>query len=262
MIKKYEGYNTDNEVILHDRNTNCLIRTKKYGDRNSISWLNNKILQYITDIYGRYGFSYPRGERDSKGYDIDVNGEILNTEYISKMVNNYTVFKAFIAENKIKDEETFYQLLIENFDNVYHFKGDFFKRKTLPILIATTRKGNIGELRCIDKFEKFAKSKGLSIAVEDPTITEDISGIDGKFRHGDTYFTLQVKPFTSFIDLGTETQFKSTGSLSLGGVNYLVLYSDDNKCVIIKNQRVNPIKIKGNTFVSPNSNIVYFDYLV
>jgi hypothetical protein len=84
-----------------------------------------------------------------------VNGEMIGSEYISKMVNNYTIFKTFIRENKIKDENTFYSLLESKFDDVYHYSGSFFKRQSLPILINTSRKGNVNEIKCKQKFAEF-----------------------------------------------------------------------------------------------------------
>jgi hypothetical protein len=69
------------------------VLTSKYGETNSIAWLNQMIIKYITSIYGPFGYSYRAGNKD-----INVNGKLINTEYIDKMVNNYTVFKGIIND--------------------------------------------------------------------------------------------------------------------------------------------------------------------
>ena len=181
---------------------------------------------------------------------------MIGTEYISKMVNNYTIFKTFIRENKIKDENTFYTLLESKFDDVYHYNGSFFKRQSLPILINTTRKGNVNEIKCKQKFSEFAKSKNLNIVIVDPTVAEDVNGIDAKFTHNGREFTIQIKPFTDYKTIGDKLYAKSAGSLSVGSVNYLMLYSD-TEFIIMKNVSTSPITIKGDVFTSPLSNVIY-----
>jgi len=179
MIKKYSNY--INEAVqtayLNDNQGGTGFYTNKYGP-NSLATLNSDILEYITDIYKVYGFIYQSGNKD-----IDVNGKLINTEYIDKMVNNYTIFKTFIRENSIKNETDFYSLIRSKFDDVYNYNGSFFNRQTLPILINTTRKGNVNEIKCKQKFADFAKSKNLNIVITDPTVAEDVKGIDAKFIH-------------------------------------------------------------------------------
>jgi hypothetical protein len=252
MIKKYYNYIKelkDQGVYLGDPSASGF-HTNKYGPI-SIATLNNKIIKYINSIYAPYGFKYQNGN-----IDIDINGLLINTEYINKMVNNYTIFKTFIRENKIKDESTFYSLLESKFNDVYHYDGDFFKRQTLPILINTTRKGNINEISCKKKFIEFAKSKNLNITISDPTISEDLSGVDAKFTLDGKTFTIQIKPFTEYKTIDNNFYVKSSGSLSIGSVNYLMLYSD-KEYIIIKNLSNNPIRIKGDFFITPLSNVIY-----
>jgi hypothetical protein len=254
MIKKYSNY--INEAVqtayLNDNQSGPGFHTNKYGP-NSLATLNSDILQYITGIYEIYGFSYQSGNKD-----IDVNGRLINTEYIDKMVNNYTIFKTFIRENSIKNEIDFYRLIRSKFDDIYNYNGSFFNRQTLPILINTTRKGNVNEIKCKQKFTEYAKSKGLNIVVVNPTIEEDVKGIDGKFNHNGVEFTIQIKPFIEYKIIGDKLYAKSAGSLSIGSVNYLMLYSD-KEYIIIKNKKSNPITIKGQVFISPLSIVIYRD---
>jgi len=254
MIKKYSNY--INEAVqtayLNDNQGGTGFYTNKYGP-NSLATLNSDILEYITDIYKVYGFIYQSGNKD-----IDVNGKLINTEYIDKMVNNYTIFKTFIRENSIKNETDFYSLIRSKFDDVYNYNGSFFNRQTLPILINTTRKGNVNEIKCKQKFADFAKSKNLNIVITDPTVAEDVKGIDAKFIHNNREFTIQIKPFTDYKTIGDKLYAKSAGSLSVGSVNYLMLYSD-TEFIIIKNITSSPITIKGDVFTSPLSNVIYRD---
>jgi hypothetical protein len=253
MIKKYSSYvNESQTVYLNDNKDGRGFITNKFGP-NSISNLNKYIIKYITQIYEPYGFKYQSGNKD-----IDVNGKLINTEYIDKMVNNYTIFKTFIRENTIEDAITFYRLIISNFENIYHYNGDFFNRQTLPILINTTRKGNVNEIKCKQKFTEYAKDKELNIVVVDPTIEEDVTGIDGKFNHNGVEFTIQIKPFDEYKIIGDKLYAKSAGSLSIGSVNYLMLYSD-KEYIIIKNKKLDPITIKGQVFTAPLSSVIYRD---
>ena len=257
-MKKFNEFINESSqyVYLNDGRGGQGFRTNKYPRKNqrgvyskSISNLNQKIKTYIDNLYGPFGFRY--GVND----DINVNGIIINGEYISKMVNNYTIFKAFIRENNIKDEESFYNLIESSFDDVYNYKGDFFKRNSLPILINTTRKGNINEEKTLDKFEQVVKSKGTDIKIVRPTVEEDVKGIDGKFLLNGRYFTIQVKPFTSVTESNDTFYAESAGSLSLG-VNYLALYNGDNY-IILKNPNNNKITIEGSNFVYNSRNVLF-----
>ena len=229
----------------------------KYAERNydgryttkSISSLNNEIKKYIESVYGPFGYKYGINE------DISVNDFILKSEYINKMVNNYTIFKRFIIDNKITDKKTFYSLILSKFNDIYHYDGDFFKRNSLPILVNTTRKGNIREKESIIKFEQIVSERGVDISVENPTIEEDIKGIDGKFLHNNRYYTIQVKPFSNLIVENGVYKAKSDGSLSLG-VDYLILYKGIEH-IILKNPKLNPIKMDFNYFVYNQNNIVF-----
>lgn len=195
-----------------------VFHTLKSGSNYSIANLNRKIKEYIENIYGRYGFVY-----GGLNVDININGLIINTEYISKMVNNYTIFRSIVRSNGIRDEESFYNFMFQNLSNIYNFSGEYFNN-TLNILINTTRKGNIEEKNSIEFFESILSSKGIDIKVDSPTIKEDIAGIDGKFIWNGKTITIQVKPYSSTHIIGDIIKIESIGSLSLS-TDYLVLYN-------------------------------------
>lgn len=247
--------NDDQRVYLDDAQGGKGFYTNKYG-AVSISNLNRKILDYIEKTYGPFGFRYPRGNDKFNYYDININGEIINSAYIAMMVNNYTVFKKFIRENKIVDEITFYKLIEYKFDDVYNYNGSFFKRQTLPILINTVRRGNHNETVCKEKFTEYAKGKGLNITIQDPSVDEDIKGVDAKFEHNGRVFTIQIKPFSEAKETDNDiVNIVSSGSLSIGSVDYLMLYSG-SQFILCKNTKNTPIKIHGNTFIVTKSNAI------
>ena len=258
LILEYSQFENDQTVYLDDNKGGPGFFTNKFG-ANSISSLNKDIIEYITNVYKDYGFEYQSGNKD-----ININGVIINTEYIDKMVNNYTIFKTFIRENNIRNDVDFYKLIRANFHNIYNYNGDFFKRQSLPILINTTRKGNIGEIKSKSKFIEYAKSVGLDITIIDPTMEEDIRGIDAKFKYNKREIKIQIKPFTYYENKKSirysesEIHVKSNGSLSVESIDYLMLYSDNNY-IIIKNIPSSRIQIKGDIFVAPLSNVLYCD---
>ncbi len=230
--------------------------TKKYGD-NSVSKLNNKILAYIREIYGPHGFIYPsRGDdKFSMPYEVVITkptGDIiLKNEVISKMVNNYTVFRAYIRENRITNDVDFYNSIEEDFHDVYHYDGVFFKRFTLPIIMNTIKKGDSGEKRATGAFQRYAKRQGFNIRLLTPTISEDISGIDTKFEYRGKIYTVQIKPFSYYREESSNTFIKSTGSLSII-TDYLVLYNQYNRFIICRNPKDKKILISGDYFVVSN----------
>lgn len=225
------------------------VATSKYGQSKSISWLNNQIAQYTAKVYGPHGYN-----RNVENTDVNINGTIINSEYIRMMVNNYTVFKKIIFLNKIKTEDEFYSFMIEHLEDIYHYDGKYFNTVTLPIIINTSRKGNRGEQNSLRFFEDAIFNKtNIKITVQEPTLAEDISGIDGKFMWNGKEVTIQVKPYTT-ASISKSTRLvtiHSQGSLSLN-TTYLIVYNG-SRFIAIKGKDV---EIKGNTFVFPESAIV------
>lgn len=227
------------------------ITTRKSGPYPSIGFLNNEIKKFITSYYGKYGFVYGFSYSDSKpNYDINVDGKIICSSIISKMVNNMTTFKAIIRDMKLRTEKEFYDFMFENMAEIYGSNGKYFKN-TLYILMNTSRKGDINEVKSIDFFEKVLLSKGHVIKVLPPTLEEDIKGIDGKFDWNGKLVTLQVKPFLNTTMVGNLIKIESQGSLSLS-TDYLVLYKDSSYILI----RGRDVKIESKYFIAEFSKII------
>lgn len=239
------------------------ILTRQLGSANSISWLNNSILKYITSVYGPYGFSYQSGNKD-----IDVNGKMINTEYIDKMVNNRTIFKKIVEDQSITTEDGFYNYMIANLFDVYHYNGTHFNTITLPILIATTRKGNAGEAISISWLKNKMFQKGVDANMQKPTLLEDIDGIDAKFDWKGKTVTVQVKPYTAAAINGGMVQAHTPGALKIylsstnQPVNYLVLYKQEKNLEGKSNMRMICVRganvnVNGNSFVFKEDDIVF-----
>lgn len=221
------------------------IVTNKYGYK-SIAVLNRNIKTYLNEVYKEFGYTYP------SYFDIIVNNSIINTEYINKMVNNYTVFKKIIELENLNTEEEFYNYMRNNLNEVYHFNGKYFKTVTLPILIATTRRGNVGEINSLKFFTQELNNKmGITVDIIRPTVEEDVSGIDGKFVWNNKEITIQVKPFTSIVKSDDKVKVYSQGSLSLS-TDYLILYKSDSFIIL----RGRDVSIKGSYFESNLDKIV------
>jgi hypothetical protein len=225
--------------------------TSKYGNVNSIAWLNIKIKNYIEKIYLPFGYRY------GISVDLNINDFIINSEYINKMVNNYTIFKKIIEVNKIETESDFYQYMLDNLSEIYHWEGKYFDTLTLPILINTTRKGNEGERKCLEYFKELLAERGINSSIESPTIDEDVSGIDAKFKWNNKFVTIQVKPYVeaSITKTSKIIRVKSQGSLSLN-TDYLILYKDNN-IIVVKGKEV---EIQGNFFTFNEISVVGKNY--
>lgn len=246
------------------------IYIKKNGSFPSISFLNDEIDNYVKSIYEPMGF-----KKDITSTFV-LGGVNVNVQL---MINNYTIFKRFIENNDIKSASDFVNKLIDNFDDVYHFNGDFFNKYTKFILRRTSNKGSISEIIAFKKFEDFSKSKGLEIEVQKPSTVEDKAGTDGYFEYKGKRYTLQVKPGIDGLKLITMSnvsgaklhqtkvgstllptmfKMKSQGSLSVN-TDFLILYEGD-KHIFIKNKVKSPILIKSKYFIFNKENIIYNDF--
>lgn len=248
-IVKYKNYINESQFVVLDNNKGGnMFKIPKYGTENSISSLNSIIKKFVEDTYGKYGFVYGSGNKDI----VLGDSSIINTEYISKMVNNYTIFKTVIRLNNIKDGDSFYRFMLSNLNDIYSPNGNFFKTQSLPILINTSRRGNIFEKKAIEFFTSFAKNKGLDIIIRNPSIQEDIKGIDFIFNNKGMDYTVQVKPLVEYKYVGDEIFLKSNGSLSIN-TNYLIL-CNESECIILRNPVNDKIRISGDYFVTNQSN--------
>ena len=150
--------------------------------------------------------------------------------------------------------------MTNNLFDVYNYKGLYFDEKTLPILIATTRRGNKGEQDSLIFFKNELLKKGIQCVMISPTPEEDLSGIDGKFIWNGKELTIQVKPYDNIMENDGLVSAYSQGSLSLKivgsskNVDYLVLYKlEKNSFIIVRSSNTT---VQGNLFKFPKDKII------
>jgi len=227
IFKLFEAYN-GNSIVRLSRYPNS-IEIKQ----SELSALNSIIKKYLDSIYTQYGYSYGNNK------NIYIFGDIIDTEYISKMVNNRLIFSKLIERNNITTKDEFVNYVKNNLFNLYNIRGKDFSTNMM-LLGGTIKKGKRGEEYSLEYFTDFLyKTKGRVINIQKPTnVREDIEGIDGKFMWNDKLITLQVKPFISYNVTNGYIEIISEGSLSFSTI-YLVLYKENrnkaNEFIILSN---------------------------
>ena len=158
---------------------------------------------------------------------------------------------------RLKTEENFVNFVKNNLELIYNYNSKFFIYNSLPIVIRTKRKGNLGEQLVLQKFKDLTLRRGFDVELVVPTLDEDIKGVDSKFVLSGKTYTIQVKPMSRFEILGDKISIESPGCLTLNkyGVmpDYLFFYSDKQEVLFFKNRG---IVSDGNSFQSPVTNLI------
>ena len=221
-------------------------------EKSKISSINGDISSYLTQVYGPFGWFYAAKK------EIQIPGfGILDSDYIDLFINNYTIFKNVAKTYRLRTEENFINFVKNNLELIYNYKSKFFIYNSLPIVIRTKRKGNLGEQLVLQKFKELTTTKGFDVELLVPTLDEDVKGIDSKFVLSGKTYTIQVKPMSSFQIVSDKILIVSPGCLTLNkyGVmpDYLFFYSDKQEVLFLKNIG---IISKGNSFESPVKNLI------
>jgi len=216
--------------------------------RSNLNYINSIISKYRDYIYKPFGYTSSVYDED-----LDVNGVIINSQYISKMVNNYNIFISVSRISGITNFIDLMKFIEDNLYDIYHFNGKYFER-TIDILITNTRKGNVGEKNARDYFTSYVKQNNkIDIVVTDPTVLEDRSGIDGKFTLNGKDYTIQVKPYSSYKIEDDLIYVVSKGAMKVN-TNYLITYKGNN-FLIFRNKGGN-IRTNGNMFIMDKDTMV------
>lgn len=186
-----------------------------------IAAINRKIVERTNLWYGKFGYKY---DKDLPNRDLKVGDLIISSEHIMKMVNNRTVFYKICKEENIKSGEALLAFLTDfsNMKKYYHWTGSLFP-EILKILTNASSKGAAGEEQSFGYYKWLMKAKGIDIDILPPSLSEDISGIDGKFYIDDKLKTIQVKPYEAFVIEGRIGKATCNGSLSMN-TDILILY--------------------------------------
>ena len=221
-------------------------------EKSEISTINGIIRNYLTQVYGQFGWYY--GAKS----EIQIpDFGIVDSDYIDLFINNYTIFKNVAKTYRLKIEKDFLNFVKNNLELIYNYKSKFFIYNSLPIVIRTKRKGNHGEQLVLQKFKELTITRGFEVELVTPTLDEDIKGVDAKFILSGKTYTIQVKPMSKFEILPDKILIESPGCLTLNkyGVmpDYLFFYSDNQDVLFLKNRGILSI---GNSFESPVKNLI------
>lgn len=248
-------YNTSETILLRNSDRDVILKIKK----SEISKLNHIIIYFLNSNYKKYGFNY--GDDNKK---IEIENVILHTEYLSKFVNNKTLFGKIAEKYKLKTSEEFTSYIKNNLSRLYDFDGVDFQ-DNYDLIKRTALKGKRGENACKKYFEKLLYKKyKVEYKIESPKGTaEDIDGVDGKFMFKNTPVTLQIKPYTRYIKKEGKIFIYSRGSMCFN-THYLLLYRETRgyngynyDFIILKNNKThNNIDYNNGIYETDIKNIV------
>lgn len=186
-----------------------------------------------------------------------ANDRIIQTEYLKKAVNNYLLLKKIVSDpdrrivTNINTKEDLFNFISDNAHDLFHYDGKYFNA-VYNLLENTSKKGKKFEDVAFKEFEEMGRKKGMVVKIEDPSIKEDINGIDGIFWINKKRYTIQVKPLVSIIDKGDTYDVKCEGALKNLTTDYLIT---------INNKEVWIFRSKGITahaehYIIPKTNLV------
>lgn len=252
----FNNFDPNKEVVIGLYSKGKLVEELFRTTAGVVNEINKKIKQQ-TERWYKYKY-----DMDAVPFDIKIGSIVINTEHLMKMVNNRTVFYNICKNERITNSDDFLNFMKDysNLKKYYHYQGSFFK-DIFEILEAATNKGNLGEENSLNHFKWLMSAKNTPVVILKPTLREDISGIDAKFKVGDEMKTIQVKPYETFeIENGFGTA-TSNGSLSMD-TDILILYKSIGKKKVIKNGREysfpdfsyliankGDVEIRGNQFI-------------
>ena len=185
---------------------------------------------------------------------------ILNPEYLSKAINNRTLLKKLVYDERgeiltnIKSKYDLFAYVENNLRNLFHPDGIHFNA-VYNLLSASSLKGSKIEDESFKAFIRVAAAKGIDVIIEPPTIEEDKSGIDGKFSVDGKVYTIQIKPLSKIEDYRLDnTMFIvfCDGVLKDLITDYLIVTKSNESRIF----RSKGIIAKGSYFLIPKSNEV------
>jgi len=210
------SYNPNEIILLRNNDRDVILKIEK----SEISKLNRIIIDFLNTNYKKYGFIYGQ-----KNKIIEIDNLLIYPEYISKFVNNKTLFGIIAEKYKLKTVKEFVSYIKNNLSRLYDIDGVDFQ-DNYEITKKTTIKGNRGENASKKYFEKMLYKKyEMEYKIESPSTSEDIDGVDGKFKFGKTIVKIQIKPYTRYIKKEGKIFIYSRGSMCFN-THYLLLYKE------------------------------------
>ncbi len=156
-----------------------------------------------------------------------ANDKIIQTEYIKKAVNNYLLLKKIVLDpdriivSNVNNKEDLFNFIVDHSHDLFHYNGKYFNG-VYNLLANTSKKGKKFEDIAFKEFEEMGRKKGMVVKILDPSVKEDISGVDGIFYFNSKKFTIQVKPLVSIVDNGDVYTVRCEGALKNLITHYLI----------------------------------------
>jgi hypothetical protein len=197
----------------------------KYTDDENTFIINN-----IRNILNQY---YTKWDSNDNRV-IQIDGKIVNTEYISKWLNNRN-FRDVITKDfdLVKEPNALVEFLNQNKYDIFNVNGKYFDRY-YRVLESSSLTGKVTEERAKKIFEEFCKSKDKTVVIKTPTVIQDKKGIDSIFIIGGRPCTVQIKPLSSVKSKTPDyIELVSAGDVRKIITEYLIV-SGDKQTYIIK----------------------------
>ena len=194
---------------------------------------NYKVMDCIRAIIKEY---YNKLEPFKSNKIYNIAGKIINTEYLSKWLNNRT-FREVITKdfNLSPNYQDLINFLIENKYDIFNMDGKYFDIY-YKIMEVTTLKGKDTEKRSLIVFGDFVNSRGIAKVVEfiDPTTEEDKKGIDSfALLDNGSRVTIQVKPLSKVKSNTSDyVELISAGDVRKITTQFLIVANDKSYFII------------------------------
>jgi len=194
---------------------------------------NKIVMNTISDIIKEY---YSHIDPFKSNRIVDEKGVILNTEYLSKWVNNRTFRMAIIRDFGLSnDYRELLDFLEENKFDIFNIKGKYFD-KYYRIMEITTLKGKDTEDRSLKVFGDYTieLGKGTQIEFAKPTTEEDKKGIDAfAIINKKRKVTIQVKPLARIKSRTSDyIELVSAGDVRKIKTDILIVANDKSYFII------------------------------
>lgn len=230
---------------------------KKYNEfldlPNRIS-LNDEKRKELGDIISKALIDYYNIYRVPNDIVFHLGGKSFKGEYIRKARNNRTLFSRVIKDQNLKTPDELINFFKNNIHDLLHYEGKWFD-DVYFLLKNTSSKGKREEQKAYKDFEEYAFSKGIDIQVQEPSLQEDLSGIDGFFEWKGKKYTIQVKPLKYYQDYKIDTSkviVFCDGSLKDLDVDYLIATNEKETLIF----RARQSKTKGSYFLFPKEDLL------
>ena len=217
FILEYSKYRNEQDLILPK---GIVLSNRERMD------IGNLISNIISNIYG---------DKLNSEMSFNIDGKIINPEYLRKARNNRTLLKKLVYDEykeiatNIKNKVDLFKFIEENGESLFSPNGVYFDA-VYNLLSLTSTKGSKLEDRAFEFFQNaLEKKRGIRVEITKPTTSEDISGLDGIFIYKGKRFTLQVKPLLkmeSYLRDNTKYIVFCDGVLKNLKTDYLIVTND------------------------------------